>query len=89
MGHISTILSLDPFCLLFTKPKLAALVFPVLIRAISTNIRPSRSIDPPAEMAILPGVIDVTTNYLEHPEVVADRICHRWTQSGSRRDCQY
>jgi 5-methyltetrahydropteroyltriglutamate--homocysteine methyltransferase len=24
----------------------------------------------------LPGVIDVTTNYLEHPEVVADRICH-------------
>lgn len=29
----------------------------------------------PAGMVLLPGVIDVTTNYLEHPEVVADRIC--------------
>jgi 5-methyltetrahydropteroyltriglutamate--homocysteine methyltransferase len=29
----------------------------------------------PKEMILLPGVIDVTTNYLEHPEVVADRIC--------------
>jgi 5-methyltetrahydropteroyltriglutamate--homocysteine methyltransferase len=25
-------------------------------------------------MLILPGVIDTTTNYVEHPEVVADRI---------------
>ena len=30
---------------------------------------------PPAPMILIPGVIDVTTNYLEHPEVVADRIC--------------
>jgi 5-methyltetrahydropteroyltriglutamate--homocysteine methyltransferase len=30
---------------------------------------------PPPEILLLPGVIDVTTNYLEHPEVVADRIC--------------
>ena len=30
---------------------------------------------PPPEIMLLPGVIDVTTNYLEHPEVVADRIC--------------
>ena len=30
----------------------------------------------PSHMVLLPGVIDVTTNYLEHPEVVADRICH-------------
>ncbi len=29
----------------------------------------------PDGMVLLPGVIDVTTNYLEHPEVVADRIC--------------
>ena len=26
-------------------------------------------------MILIPGLIDVTTNYLEHPEVVADRIC--------------
>jgi len=29
----------------------------------------------PPEMLLIPGVIDVTTNYLEHPEVVANRIC--------------
>jgi 5-methyltetrahydropteroyltriglutamate--homocysteine methyltransferase len=29
----------------------------------------------PGEMLFLPGVIDTTTNYVEHPEVVADRIC--------------
>ena len=29
----------------------------------------------PDHMALIPGVIDVTTNYLEHPQVVADRIC--------------
>jgi 5-methyltetrahydropteroyltriglutamate--homocysteine methyltransferase len=29
----------------------------------------------PDGMLLLPGVIDTTTNYVEHPEVVADRIC--------------
>ncbi len=29
----------------------------------------------PDSMILIPGLIDVTTNYLEHPEVVADRIC--------------
>ncbi len=29
----------------------------------------------PDHMILMPGVIDVTTNTLEHPEVVADRIC--------------
>jgi len=29
---------------------------------------------PPAGMLLLPGVIDSTSNYVEHPEVVADRI---------------
>ncbi|HUN99745.1 MAG TPA: cobalamin-independent methionine synthase II family protein [Bradyrhizobium sp.] len=33
-----------------------------------------RNMPPPREMILIPGVIDVTTNYLEHPEVVADRI---------------
>ena len=28
----------------------------------------------PAESVIVPGVIDTTTNYVEHPEAVADRI---------------
>ena len=40
---------------------------------------------PPTEMAVLPGVIDVTTNYLEHPEVVADRIC-QWVDAVGDRE---
>ena len=31
---------------------------------------------PPSDWAIVAGVIDTTTNYVEHPEVVADRIEH-------------
>jgi 5-methyltetrahydropteroyltriglutamate--homocysteine methyltransferase len=35
-----------------------------------------RDLPLPDGMALIPGVIDVTTNYLEHPEVVANRICN-------------
>ncbi len=30
----------------------------------------------PDDLIIIPGVIDTCTNYIEHPEVVADRILH-------------
>jgi 5-methyltetrahydropteroyltriglutamate--homocysteine methyltransferase len=40
---------------------------------------------PPPEILLLPGVIDVTTNYLEHPEVVADRIC-QWVEAVGDRE---
>ena len=29
----------------------------------------------PPEMSLIPGVIDTTTNFVEHPEVIANRIC--------------
>ena len=35
-----------------------------------------REMPPPEDMVMFPGVIDVTTNMLEHPEVVANRLCH-------------
>ncbi len=34
-----------------------------------------KRLPPPHGMLLLPGVIDSTTNFVEHPEVVADRIC--------------
>ena len=40
---------------------------------------------PPPEMLLMPGVIDVTTNYIEHPEVVADRIC-QWVDAVGDRE---
>lgn len=39
---------------------------------------------PPDHMALIPGVIDVTTNYLEHPQVVADRLCQFVEAIGDR-----
>jgi 5-methyltetrahydropteroyltriglutamate--homocysteine methyltransferase len=38
----------------------------------------------PETMLLLPGVIDTTTNYVEHPEVVADRICTAVDAVGDR-----
>jgi 5-methyltetrahydropteroyltriglutamate--homocysteine methyltransferase len=39
---------------------------------------------PPAGMLLLPGVSDTTTNYVEHPQVVADRICQAVDAVGDR-----
>jgi 5-methyltetrahydropteroyltriglutamate--homocysteine methyltransferase len=38
----------------------------------------------PDSMLFLPGVIDSTTNFVEHPEVVADRICQAVQAVGDR-----
>jgi 5-methyltetrahydropteroyltriglutamate--homocysteine methyltransferase len=38
----------------------------------------------PDRMTLVPGVIDSTTNYVEHPEVVADRICQAVEAVGER-----
>ena len=38
----------------------------------------------PEAMLFLPGVIDSTTNFVEHPEVVADRICQVVEAVGDR-----
>ena len=38
----------------------------------------------PESMVLIAGVIDVTTNYLEHPEVVANRICEAAAAVGDK-----
>ncbi len=38
----------------------------------------------PAEMVLIPGVIDTTTNFVEHPQVVANRICEAADAVGDR-----
>ena len=38
----------------------------------------------PDSMLLIPGVIDSTTNYIEHPEVVSDRICQAADAIGDR-----
>jgi 5-methyltetrahydropteroyltriglutamate--homocysteine methyltransferase len=38
----------------------------------------------PQDMVLIPGVIDTTTNFVEHPEVVANRICEAVRTVGDR-----
>ena len=38
----------------------------------------------PPEMILIPGVIDTTTNFVEHPDVVANRICEAVATVGDR-----
>lgn len=38
----------------------------------------------PDSMLLIPGVIDSTTNYIEHPEIVADRLCQVVNAVGDR-----
>ena len=38
----------------------------------------------PPELILLPGVINSTTNYVEHPEVIANRICEAVDAVGDR-----
>jgi 5-methyltetrahydropteroyltriglutamate--homocysteine methyltransferase len=38
----------------------------------------------PPEFLLLPGVLDTSTNYVEHPEVVANRICEAVAAVGDR-----
>jgi 5-methyltetrahydropteroyltriglutamate--homocysteine methyltransferase len=38
----------------------------------------------PPEFILIPGVIDTTTNFIEHPEVVANRICEAVDAVGDR-----
>ena len=38
----------------------------------------------PPDVILIPGVIDPTTNFVEHPEVVANRICEAVTTIGDR-----
>jgi 5-methyltetrahydropteroyltriglutamate--homocysteine methyltransferase len=38
----------------------------------------------PPEFLLLPGVIDTTTNFVEHPEVIANRICEAVEAVGER-----
>jgi len=43
------------------------------------------SIDLPDDKILVPGVIDSTSNYIEHPEVVAQRICRYADAVGRER----
>src|SRR5207248_6238009 len=59
---------------LFYRAKVGALSIPLANPRHQHEYKVFKRHPLPAGMLFLPGVIDTTTNYVEHPEVVADRI---------------
>ena len=67
-----------------TRARVGALSLPLANPRHQHEYRVLRQHRLPDDMLLLPGVIDTTTNYVEHPEVVADRICAAVEAVGDR-----
>ena len=65
---------LEPVLPLLYKARVGALSLPFGNPRHQHEVKVLKRLRPPDPMLILPGVIDTTTNYVEHPEVVADRL---------------
>ncbi len=57
------------------KAKIGALLFEASNPRHAHEWTTFRDADLPDELILIPGVIDSTTNFIEHPELVAERIC--------------
>ena len=68
-------MGLDPLLPIVYKAKVGALSIACQNPRHQHEWKAIKKNPPPDSMILIPGLIDVTTNYLEHPEVVADRIC--------------
>ena len=75
---------LEPVLPLLYRARVGALSLPLANPRHQHEVRVLRRLPPPDGMLILPGVIDTTTNYVEHPEVVADRIVQVVEAVGAR-----
>ncbi len=69
---------------LLYKAKVGALSIPVGNPRHEHEIEVFRRLKLPDDMLLIPGVIDVTTNYLEHPQVVSNRITAAVAAVGDR-----
>jgi 5-methyltetrahydropteroyltriglutamate--homocysteine methyltransferase len=66
------------------RARVGALSLPLANPRHQHEVEVLRRLPPPAHMLVLPGVIDTTTNYVEHPQVVADRIAQVVGAVGAR-----
>jgi 5-methyltetrahydropteroyltriglutamate--homocysteine methyltransferase len=57
------------------KAKIGALLFEASNPRHAHEWTTFRDADLPDDLILIPGVIDSTTNFVEHPELVAERIC--------------
>ena len=75
---------LEPLLAHLYRARVGALSLPLANPRHQHEYKVLKGNPPPASMLLLPGVIDSTTNYVEHPEVVADRICEAVEAVGDR-----
>jgi 5-methyltetrahydropteroyltriglutamate--homocysteine methyltransferase len=71
--HVDDV-DLAPLLAILYRAKVGALSLPAANPRHQHDWKVLAKNPPPRGMVLIPGVIDVTTNYVEHPEVVADRI---------------
>ncbi|MDK1082280.1 MAG: epoxyalkane--coenzyme M transferase, partial [Anaerolineae bacterium] len=57
------------------KAKIGALLFEASNPRHAHEWTTFRDTDLPDDLILIPGVIGSTTNYIEHPELIAERIC--------------
>ncbi len=69
---------------ILTRARVGALSLPLANPRHQHEYRVLKQHGLPESWLLLPGVIDTTTNYVEHPEVVADRICAAVDAVGDR-----
>jgi len=65
---------LEPLLPIFYKAKVGGLSLACANPRHHHEVDVFRRLPPPKDLVILPGVIDVTTNMVEHPQLVANRI---------------
>ena len=75
---------LEPLLPILYRAKVGALSLPLASPRHQHELKAFRQHPLPDEMLFLPGVIDSTTNVVEHPEVVADRITAAVAAVGDR-----
>jgi 5-methyltetrahydropteroyltriglutamate--homocysteine methyltransferase len=76
---------LEPLLPLLYRARVGALSIELANPRHQHEHRAIKRCPPPDGLLLLPGVIDSTTNFVEHPEVVADRICQAVEAVGDRR----
>jgi len=75
---------LEPLLPIIYRARVGALSLPLASPRHQHELKAFRQHPLPGEMLFLPGVIDSTTNVVEHPEVVADRIAAAVAAVGDR-----
>src|SRR5262245_19211135 len=75
---------LEPLLPIIYRARVGALSLPLASPAHAHELKAFRRHPLPDHMLFLPGVVDSTTNVVEHPEVVADRVTAAVAAVGDR-----